>query len=106
MDKVMIEEIASEVSKGWGMSFGGVELDFAIEVAKRAIYDERSACAKICDDERDEFMEKACENNGRDSDFAFGSMNSAERIKAAILERYNVKLTGEPLAASPAEPKA
>lgn len=34
-----------------------------------------------------ELLELAAKNNGRDSDFAFGSVNSAERISAAIRAR-------------------
>ena len=40
--------------------------------------------AKKCDSERAEFSERAAQNNGRESDFAFGSVNSAERLAAAI----------------------
>ena len=41
--------------------------------------------AQIADAERAEFMPQAANNNGsRESDFAFGSVNSAERIAAAI----------------------
>ena len=39
------EEIALQVAKEWQMAFGGVELDFALEVAKRAVESEREACA-------------------------------------------------------------
>lgn len=38
------EEIALQVSKEWQMSFAGVELDFALEVAKRAVEAEHEAC--------------------------------------------------------------
>jgi hypothetical protein len=41
-------------------------------------------CIEIADAERAEFISKAGDNNGRESDFAFGSVNSAERIAAAI----------------------
>lgn len=40
--------------------------------------------ATVADAERAEFMSKAGANNGRESDFAFGSVNSAERIAASI----------------------
>ncbi len=42
------EEIALQVAKKWQMAFGGVELDFALEVAKRAVESEREACAVLC----------------------------------------------------------
>lgn len=44
-----IEEIARAVAAEWQMSFDGIELDFALEVAKRAVEAEREACAKVCD---------------------------------------------------------
>ena len=44
----MIEEIALQVAKEWQMSFDGIELDFALEVAKRAVAAERDACANLC----------------------------------------------------------
>ena len=40
--------------------------------------------AKAADTEREQFVELAAQNSGRESDFAFGSMNSAERIATAI----------------------
>ena len=39
------EEIAVQVMKEWQMSFAGVELDFALELATRAVEAEREACA-------------------------------------------------------------
>ena len=39
---------------------------------------------QIADSERTAFMEQASRNNGRESDFAFGSVNAAERIATAI----------------------
>lgn len=42
------------------------------------------ACLQICEAERKEFQEQAALNNGRQSDMAFGSVNSAERIASAI----------------------
>lgn len=47
--------------------------------------DERAAA--IADAERAEFMAQAGRNDGRESDMAFGSVNSAERIAAAIRNR-------------------
>ena len=44
----MTTEIALQVAKEWQMAFGGVELDFALEVAKRAVESEREACAVLC----------------------------------------------------------
>lgn len=38
----------------------------------------------VADAEHNEFKEQAARNNGRDSDFAFGSVNSAERIAKGI----------------------
>lgn len=40
--------------------------------------------AQIALKERDEFQPKSALNNGRESDFAFGSVNSAERICSAV----------------------
>lgn len=48
---------------------------------------EREACAKVCDAERSAFMPESAKNNGRESDFAFGSVNSSERIASAIRAR-------------------
>lgn len=67
------------------------------QLARAAALIEREACANVCDNERSEFMAKAGENNGRESDFAFGSVNSAERIAAAIRMRSNVQVTGAAL---------
>lgn len=61
----------------------------ALDVIFTGIAAEREACANVCDNERAKFMAKAGENNGRESDFAFGSVNSAERIAAAIRSRSN-----------------
>ncbi|CAG9225667.1 hypothetical protein [Burkholderia vietnamiensis] len=41
-------------------------------------------CAKVCDKERVTFSEQAARNDGRNSDFAFGSVNSAERLAERI----------------------
>lgn len=57
------------------------EREIEIEVAA-----ERERWIAACDAERAEFAERAANNDGsRQSDFAFGSVNSAERIKAAGL---------------------
>lgn len=47
-------------------------------------------CVEMCEDERNKFLELAAQNNGRESDFAFGSVNSAERIADAIRNRFEV----------------
>lgn len=44
-----IEEIAQTVAAEWQMGFDGIELDFALEVARRAAAAEREACAKVCE---------------------------------------------------------
>lgn len=49
-----------------------------------AVQEALERAAKLADAERAEFIAKAGDNNGRESDFAFGSVNSAERIAAAI----------------------
>lgn len=46
-----IEKIALQVAKEWQMSFGGVEFDFALEVAKRAVEAKRDELAKYFDTE-------------------------------------------------------
>ena len=40
--------------------------------------------AEVCNRERDEFMAQAARNDGRQSDMAFGSVNTAERILATL----------------------
>ena len=51
-----------------------------------AVAAERERWIAACEAERAEFAERAANNDGsRQSDFAFGSVNSAERIKAAGL---------------------
>lgn len=44
----------------------------------------REQCAQACEAERAEFLEQSAQNNGRESDMAFGSVCSSERIAAAI----------------------
>jgi len=44
-----IEAIAIKVAVEWQMSFAGVELDFALEVAKRAVAEERDGCKTVCE---------------------------------------------------------
>ena len=59
-----------------------------------AVAAERERWRAACDAERAEFVERASNNDGsRESDFAFGSVNSSERIKAAVLGP-NGKLSG------------
>lgn len=59
---------------------------------QEAVKQERAACAKLCDQERAEFIELAGNNNGsRESDFAFGSVNFAERLAAAIRARSSME---------------
>lgn len=48
------------------------------------------ACLEQCAAEKNEFSVKAAENNGRESDFAFGSVTSAERIEAAIKQQFGI----------------
>lgn len=48
-------------------------------------------CLAQCTAEHDQFLEVAAKNNGRESDFAFGSVNSAERIKEAIKKQFGVE---------------
>jgi len=45
-----LERICNEVMAEYGMSFGGVYLDFAKEVAKRSVDLEREACAAACEE--------------------------------------------------------
>ncbi|HET6890516.1 MAG TPA: hypothetical protein VFH31_05390 [Pyrinomonadaceae bacterium] len=76
-----IEKIARAVAAEWQMSFDGIELDFALEVAKRAVEAEREACAKECE------AEAALWRKEQDvSDFRL----CAERIRA----RSNIIVTG------------
>lgn len=42
-----IEDIAQTVAAEWQMGFDGIELDFALEVARRAAAAEREECAII-----------------------------------------------------------
>lgn len=54
------------------------------EFAKQAAELERERCIALCEAERSEFMEQAARNDGRQSDMAFGSVNTAERLLSAI----------------------
>jgi hypothetical protein len=69
------------------MSFDGIELDFALEVAKRAVEAEREACANVCDAHA-----RGWEMNPGNNPAAgfIASSNCASNIR----ERYNVELTG------------
>ena len=52
-----------------------------IEAARAQALDE---AAGVCATERAEFIEQSARNDGRQSDMAFGSVNSSERIASAI----------------------
>jgi hypothetical protein len=79
----------AEVLHRWQLVLSGIKRyahaygDARAEHARRSALE---AAATLCDAERAEFMEQAGKNNGRQSDMAFGSVNSAERIAAAIRE--------------------
>lgn len=73
-----IEEIAQAVAAEWQMGFDGIELDFALEVARRAVAAEREVCAKVC--------ESLCENAERES----GPEAAGWLDKAAEMMRSNV----------------
>ncbi len=49
MTSEQLNKIGADVMSEWQMNFSGVELDFALEVASRAVEAEREACAKVCD---------------------------------------------------------
>lgn len=72
----------------------------------QAVEDERvrealERAAKLCDAERAEFMEQAGLNNGRQSDMAFGSVNSAERLAGAIRALARPTLSLDPSKGAP-----
>jgi len=50
---------------------------------------EREACAKLLDAEELANMPSSAENNGRQSDFAFGAAESSRRMADAIRMRSN-----------------
>jgi hypothetical protein len=52
--------------------------------ARAAVLAERERCARLCDELKEEHMESAAQNNGRQSDFAFGYVNAAEELADAI----------------------
>lgn len=47
-------------------------------------------CVKVCMAERDAHQEQSAHGTGRSSDFAFGSVMSAERIAETIKEHFGV----------------
>lgn len=87
-----IEQIDLIAKKYAGM--GGVEdyRSFAQEIAARATAAHQAvitakviaAAVAVADNEYEQYLPQAGMNNGRDSDFAFGSVNSAERIGGRI----------------------
>lgn len=48
-------------------------------------------CIKLCEAEREQYLELSAQNNGRQSDFAFGSVNSAEHIALSLREHFGVE---------------
>ena len=65
----------------------------------QAVADERvrealEQAIRLCKAERDSHLAEAARNNGRQSDMAFGSVNTAERISEAI--RSLADLKGKP----------
>lgn len=89
---ISIEQIDLIAKKYAGM--GSVEdyRSFAQAIAARVASQQQvsttakviSAAVAVADAEYKEFQEQAGMNNGRQSDFAFGSVNSAERIGGRI----------------------
>ena len=74
------------------------ELEAEVERLQAARDQALEEAATVADAERAEYMSKAGDNNGRESDFAFGSVNSAERIAAAIRSISGVRTTNPRLA--------
>lgn len=76
-----------------------------IEVSNEAVRNAAlEEAAKLADKERAEFVAQAGMNNGRESDFAFGSVNSAERIAAAIRSLATTTSTSAPAPSAKQEP--
>jgi hypothetical protein len=57
---------------------------YTAEQVRAAVLAEREMCARLCDELKEEHMESAAQNNGRQSDFAFGYVNAAEELADAI----------------------
>lgn len=97
------EQIDLIAKKYAGM--GGVEdyRSFARDIVERMLSDvidsvrteALRAAARVADAEHNEFREAAARNNGRESDFAFGSVNSAERIGKAIRQLNDVPVDSD-----------
>jgi hypothetical protein len=67
-----------------GADFDAFTADQMRAYARAAVLAEREMCARLCDELKEEHMESAAQNNGRQSDFAFGYVNAAEELAAAI----------------------
>ena len=61
-----------------------VRLEDARAMAEELVRTVLEQAVRLCEAERAEHMEQAGRNDGRQSDMAFGSVNSAERIAEAI----------------------
>lgn len=77
-----IETIAGQVAAEYQMVFAGVEFDFALEVARRAVAAEREACAKMC-----EALTECCTLNS-------ASHQTARLCAFEIRTRSNCEITG------------
>lgn len=82
-DNMNIEQIAEQVARDFKMGFDGIELDFALEVAKRAVEAEREACAVIAE----------TPVSGEQDDITMGAK---DRVAAAIRARSNANVCGLP----------
>lgn len=92
--KGMAHTLAWEEWKNLPESNNGTKIDpqalnrFQEKFAKLIVQE----CLQKCQDEYDEFKESAANNDGsRQSDFAFGSVNSAERIADAIKRQFGIE---------------
>lgn len=82
-----MRELPEPDSYTWGASDPNVFTPGLVKaIQKQAYEDGLRDAAGMCEKERLEFVEQSARNNGRQSDMAFGSVNSAERIMKEIYD--------------------
>lgn len=83
--KTLGQVLYESVNRGgpWARMLDGERIHYErMAQAVAAVVREQAVMA--CEAERAEFLEQSAMNNGRQSDMAFGSVCSSERIAAAI----------------------
>lgn len=92
-----IKKLMGDVQEDFGMGglTEGVLSDFAREVAMRAVEVEREACAKVCEQRADTYLNPPIDGN----EFIAGYREEEARLCAdAIRMRSNAEFSGRPKA--------